>query len=275
MTLPDRLAMLLAQASETGQEVCIRAFFEELLTAQVAVPDRNQSHQLSYSPSYPNDLVTMLGVQDGEDIVVPIFSSAELIQAWCGLPLTFTTQPTGRLLQAIPQGWKIELNPGSEYSKELTPWEIEQLKKGPSAISELIEDLTETPHRTISNFSLLPVEEDELQQLKGDLTNEASKLASIVALYLVREAGTNEELSKPKDRLFLGVLANCNSSNELEQLKAHLESVAKKTLIGQEEITVAIGADISSLALSMFAKFKPFYQTKPNSWVKSLFNKFT
>ena len=238
-----------------GSHTAARLVFEGLVDGPLYVPDRHQAQPLSDQPSYPTDLVYVLGLQDVERVVVPVFTRASDIEEWCGLPLSYRCYDGASLFSAIPEQWWIVVNPGSEIEKDLSPWEISRLSEGHAAIDELVEELfSDVEHDTLS---VGPVAEEEVKELQAELIAYAKSDPLIHKLILLkeeRESVDEHELQK----LLLGV--EVAEAAERATLKQHLADLANVHQIGKEAVNIFIDTDInSSVTLGLFKNFSPFY----------------
>lgn len=73
--------------------------------------------------------------------VLPAFLDKVTLESWSEVPFT---RVTGRMLATIvPANTWVHISPGSDYGKELSPWELERLLKGPEAVEEIVHYLLE------------------------------------------------------------------------------------------------------------------------------------
>ena len=252
----SNLEEVLLQAIEESFNGSIEAaqiFFERLFESTLVVPDRYQPQPLSNQPTYPNEFIHILGLQDSEDqdkVVVPVFTSKELINEWCGNELQHKEFSCEKLATTIPEGWWMILNPGQEIAKEFSPWELEQLRGGTERIPVLLSELF--PKDIVESIEVREPKEDELTELKEALTAVGAEEGSIKALYLLIEEGLSEDEERISS-ILIGIEADCQSSAEMEDLKEKVKLVAEPTQIGGNPLKIYTGTDREeSLMLGVF-----------------------
>ncbi len=241
----DRLEDLLYKAS-LGKTV--EAFYKELLKAFLYVPHRFQEQPLSNAPQYPNPFLNILGVQDSERVVVPVFTHKIYIADWCGVEFTFENIASHDLFGRIPKEWWIVLNPGREYEKEFSPWEIDLLRAGEASLPELLaESLADSE---ASSVVIHPVNVDEELPLKNKITTFAKQHDSIEKIYLARE---ETDLNAAQLVIGLETLKQANS-NDFEELCKNLKIEIATLFIGNTPPKI-VGAPI----VGMLQHLEPIY----------------
>lgn len=96
------------------------AFYALLVESNLLIPTREESEDKRFNP--------ILAEVDGNTYLM-VFDSEEKLSSWAQVPIPYTTLP-GHTIAEITQGnihWI--LNPGTEYTKILTPDEINWLKE--------------------------------------------------------------------------------------------------------------------------------------------------
>ena len=261
-----------------GNRKALAAFLEGIVAGPLFVPERYQAAPLSNAPKYPNDLVTFLGVQDRERVVVPAFSAPERIAAWCGNQLSYRTLSGQDLFKLLPEGWWVSLNPGSELEKEFSPWEIRALQSGSERIPEIVEDLLAAGQA--QPVALAPIEAAEYPQLLAELRAGCSRHNQIVRAYLLKENSSADEPAELRtpacEKLLLGLELHGAAAETAAAIKAQLYALAQPQLIGAAEIRIQTGDTLeNSLWLGIFKGVEPFY-VKPgiNSWWSRLIKIF-
>jgi hypothetical protein len=240
-----------------GDQSAIGRFFEALIAGPLFVPERFQQAPLSDQPEYPNDFFSLLGIQDQERVVVPMFSSPELIIDWCGNELSYRTLPGTRVFELMPEGWWITFNPGSELGKDLSPWEIDQLRGGAQNISAIVaENLSD---KDVETLKVDPVPEDELVELRNELRNGAANFDDIVALYLLKETAVTGD-GDGLETVLLGIELSTDGSEDESGIEQHLRQIAERALIGYGRLRVLCGRkERDALTLGLFKNVPPFY----------------
>ncbi len=262
----------LIEQAALGSRKAAQKFFESFLQAQIIVLERFQATSLSNSPRYPDDFFNILAIQDGSRVVVPAFSDPGYIEEWSGQTFTYRRLAGEKLLNLLPESWVLDLNPGQEFGKEFSAWEISELKLGQQAIPALLEEnFSETD---ITPAHIQSVGDDEYSALKNKLTEFAEQHEQILQLSLLKEYQSEAISSDAENhtRLLLGVWIAAQDDSEHDQLTSDLEALAKKALIGAEPIRVHSGrADRQDIALSIFQKTEPFFlRNKQQSMINRL-----
>ena len=252
-----------------GDREARRAFFTAFLSGPLFVPERTQDTLLSHQPAYPHDLVTVLGIQDGERVVVPVFSSADAVAAWFGKELKFKTWTGERLVGIAPDGWWLALNPGQEIEKEISPWEIQQLRSGAAAIDSILEELGDDGEKVVRPVELVTPAPDELPMLREKLVAFANTDERVRALYLLKERGKDLD-DNDIDTILVGADVTSRSLADLDALRAALRNTAELQMIGGDRLRVSVGAGIESLALGVFKSSTPFFQRERPWWKRVL-----
>ncbi|MCB0317184.1 MAG: SseB family protein [Bdellovibrionales bacterium] len=216
-----KLESLIAEAFH-GDKISAKEFFQEFLGYNLLVPLRHQKLKLSNSPDYPNDFISVLGVKEKETSFVPVFSNAEYIFEWCGQNLEFKELSGKQIIDIVPENWWLVLNPGREFEKEFSPWEIEKLKQGSENIPEIIEDIFSDEDDL--EFEILPVDSIEVEELKKQLISFSKKEKSIEQIACVIEKVNQEE-----ERILFSITLSDDFNLEI---KNQITSIIEQALIG-------------------------------------------
>jgi hypothetical protein len=213
---------------------------------------------LSDQPTYPNEFFTLLGIQDTERVVVPAFSSPDLIEEWCGNEMSYRALEGQRVFELMPEDWWISFNPGSELGKDLSPWEIDQLRGGEQNIDAVVaENLVDDD---IEALKVDPLEEDELPELRTALSEAAKSVSDVEALYLLKETALTQE-GDNIETVLLGIEIYENSSSETSEVEQTLRPVAEQGLIGYGRLRVLCGKKgQDGFTLGIFKNIEPFYR---------------
>jgi len=253
-------------AALNGDREAALLFFRAFLAGPLYVPERYQAHKLSDAPRYPSDLFNLLGLQDRERVIIPVFSRAEMIIQWCGNELSHTCLSGQALLERLPDEWWLCLNPGGEIEKEFSPWEARLLKKGPESIPEILEDLLQDTEPVPLNIET--VSGEEMPELKKALQEAAGSLPGIEALYLLRENFTSPESDEVQTRLLIGAELNEQSAQEADSISKLLRDAGAPHRIGAEPLRVFAGHK-EEMAMRIFSVVEPFYRRR-RSWLARL-----
>ena len=264
----DPIADLLIKASEDSSADTLEAFYEELINGRFFVPERQQEHQLTNQPDYPNGFLNILGIQNKDSVFVPMFSTEARVREWSGHDIQLRSLKLAELIDLLPAGWWLILNPGSEGEKDFSPWEIDLLKGGVANIPALVDELL--VEDVIEDIELHAVEPEQHADLKSALIDAAKKTQEVVALYLLKETGKTVS-AKEMSSLVLGILISQESADDREKIQEQFSSIGALVLIGAEKLKVRVGDSIAgNLMLGIFEGHEPIYMTaKP-----SLFGRF-
>lgn len=254
----------LLKRSADGDKTAAKEFLSQFLTTKVYVPERHQNHPLSHSPEYPNEFFTLLGVHQNETTSIPIFTEASGIKEWSGHELLYKEISVTKLLVIIPDNWWLTYNPQSEFGKEFSPWEVEQLRTGADAIDDIVSEIY--LDEGVKPLELVEVSKEEYSPLKDALKIYAESKPQISEIYLFRH-GTEEHLH-------VGVTITDEARRET--IQEELESLVGRELIGGETYQVFVNKkDKTSDIISMlYSKGAPFYRGKSNNFLNKLLKLF-
>jgi hypothetical protein len=267
----------LAKASEGGRPE-IESFFKVLLVSKVLVPLKPSTARTveeQHIPLVGTDTQSTLGffeVDNGEHVVIPIFSDRAYIADWSGMEIAAVEKEFKVLLNSISPGVWLHLNPGQEVGKEISDWEIERLRKGIEAVPEIAAELTGPVDTDIEIVAL----SDQYKDLKSKLRTIIESYPSITECFLVGAKKDDSESYSP----VLGIKHNGEEKERLQLLYTELKQLVESSLSEKEELFIVDDlADPNSVNLALFQDATPFYfATKPLeqpdsnrvSWVQSL-----
>jgi hypothetical protein len=255
----DLIEQALREALE-GSKPAARLFFKTFLASSLFVPERFQSCRLSDMAEYPNDFLNILAVKDGARAVVPAFSRLEYILEWCGNEMTSREVTGAELLKLVPADWWLVMNPGREVEKEISPWEIDQLRAGAEGIEAVVEEIfAGEPTETVE---IGPAAEHEYQGLKAALQAAFEQMPEIRSLYLLKEIGKDLEEQTVQQAL-IGVEAPQADPDQIEALRIKIKDAAAPCQIGGDAVKVWVGSTLEgSLALGVFKNAEPLFSRK-------------
>ncbi len=241
-----------------GEPEAAAAFYRAFLAGPLFIPERYQSYSLSDSPEYPNNFINLLGVQDNERVVIPAFSHKQYIKEWCGADLAFKQMKGSALLEAVPKGWWLVINPGRLVEKDLSPWEQEQLRAGEEGVAAVVAELKEA--ESSASVSVHPLQPEEHASLKAAIRSSGEAHSEIKKLYLLREE-IEEEGGEKTQRLILGAEAPGTTAEARERLHEELQKTAAPHLIGGEPLQIVVEEDgASSVMLGIFKNSAALYE---------------
>jgi len=139
----SELQILLKQAYEE-KEGAARSFFEALLQSRVLVGLRPVVAPPGDVPGPGNqateELQRFLTVEVEGRRTLPVFSEESFTKEWVGEDFLFEHREFSTLLRVLgPETW-LHLDAGQEYGREISPWEIDLLKRGPEAIEAVLQE---------------------------------------------------------------------------------------------------------------------------------------
>lgn len=245
-----------------GDKDAARLFLTEFLKGPIFVPERYQAADPAGAPAYPSDLVWVMGLQDSDRVIVPAFTDPEMIDAWAGGALTYRSPSGKALLDAVPDGWWLWLNPGEDIEKEFSPWEINELRQGPGSFDAVLDEIF--PGEIIEPLAVHPLKKEERPDLKNALIEFAQTAPEIRRVFILSEEGKDFE-GTVKTRLLVGIEADVKNSDEAEALRESVFNHASPMQIGSDPIKVLVGQDADDgLYLSLFKGTEPIY-SRPSS----------
>jgi hypothetical protein len=256
----QRLASSLGLAVE-GSESHIRAFFEELLIGPLYVPHRLQHYPLTNQPTYPNEFMSILGIQDIERVVVPCFTNPEHIVEWCGNALSYRSYTGSQLLELIPSDWWLVVGLGQDSSKELSPWELDTLKAGNEGISAIVHEHSLEELESASTLDVQALSESQLPKFMPKLVQFFDSNNAIAEIYIGTINNQSERDRSGDNRCqqyVIGLTIPNRSFAEHQTLRDECGSYLHHTAIGDAGIRIVTGESVrTSLSLSLFIHHQP------------------
>jgi len=137
-----KLQELLAEAWEKKPGAA-RSFFEVLLESELFIPLSPAS--IPKSPSGDKNLDVesfsrFLTVEFEGHRTLPVFSEEQFVFNWAGEEIP-TEKKSFKVIARLlsPETW-LHIDANQQFGRELSPWEIEQLKLGPEAIAAVLQE---------------------------------------------------------------------------------------------------------------------------------------
>ena len=258
-----------------GRASAIESFFSAFIDGPLYVPRRYQTQPMSDSPTYPNDFVDVLGIQDDDRVVVPVFSNPEAIESWCGNKLNFRPLSGQETASTTPEDWWLVVNPGSDVEKELSPWEVVRLKDGKTAIPELLSEAMADV--AVNPMHIRPLADDEHQELLTGLTDHAKADERITAIYTLVEAA-DEPAEESISTLLIGIVLKSDvPGGDFSTIQDEIDARVAPHLIGGQSKKIFLGYDINkSVMLGIFKGCDPVFTRSGRtgiSLIKKLFRR--
>jgi hypothetical protein len=242
-------------AAADGLPGAVEGFFRTLLKCEVYAPTHASEEQTALAiigNTTPADHNFVTIVYDGKECL-PIFTREEFLYAWAGNTVPYTRKDFRSLIWRLGKETWMYLNSNQEVGKELTPWEIELLRKGEEAIDELARAQSEEPFDDIE----VRAASDLYPELKRALIPILQIYPELQEAFIVavKEGGSEEE--KP----LVGIRYSKISEGKRAYLKSELEY-----LLEQEQHNPCgnfmLIDDLDNEAspnLELFANATPFY----------------
>lgn len=254
-------------AATLGDKDAAERFLQELLNSKIYVLRRNQSFPIKEIATYPNSILDLLALQGDGKIIVPAFLSVEALKEWSQAEF-LTREITGiELFKLVSEDWWIAINPGSEFNKELSPWEIKELRLGKDGIASVLADMD---NEIGTELAIEEISQQELSELKTALSAFAKDTPAIKRMALLRSFTETIEGTKQVS-LKLGVEVESTDAEAMEAMRQSISALANKCQVGAESVRVICGSDRQAVALSPFINIEPFYDSKPTTgWTSRL-----
>jgi hypothetical protein len=254
-----RLSTSLLLAAE-GTEGYIRSFFEELLSSDLIVPNRYQHYPLTDQPSYPNDFVQILGVQDKERVVVPCFLEPSHVTEWSGTPFSYRSYKGSKLLELMPEDWWLVVGLGQNVSKEISPWEINSLRGGSEGIDAVVREHILDEMEDISTLDIQTLSDETLKTFLPLLESTFNQHEEIAQLYMGAIPASIEHDAPHITQYVVGLAIPGQPIEIHEQLRDSCNIGLSAATIGDIPIRVITGDSVErSLSLSLFLHHQPVF----------------
>lgn len=236
----DSLKSALINAANGGVNE-INNFFNELFNVKLFVPKRHQSTNLSNQADYPNDLVHLMGIKvNSESNVIPVFSKVAYIEEWSGNPFAYYELDISELCNKVPENWSIIINPGLDVEKELSPFEINELKRGKAGLDVVIaENLTEA--KNTEAIEVLPEYLKEKESLLNKIIKFAQSNSNINEIYSLKEINNTQDSEK-----YLFGIETVNNFTDEENLKSEFNLILEEEFIGDFDYSIHIFSNKTS-----------------------------
>lgn len=245
----------------SGRREALESFYKTFLESDVYLIERASQGSSPREPKYPNEFFRYLGVRGGDKTWLPIFTSEEAVIEWSTQPMNSITLKGSEVLNVIPSDWWLALNPGTEVSKEFSPWEISTLKSGPEGIAAAAEDQMAA---LVVEQEYGPFELKEKKNIAEALKEFGQDNPDVFAVTPATERSIDSDGHITSERIIFGVACSENTNKErVEELKQTLLQRLGTALIGEENFEVLIGVGDEPLVLGRLKDISPFYIKKP------------
>ncbi len=255
-----------------GEAHSAESFFRGFLSFEWIVLRRNQSLSLEYVVESASGVLDILAFDYQDQITVPIFTGISAVKQWSQSPLASRTILGANLLRVLPKGWWLAINPASDISKDLSPWEIKLMQvESFDALDELVgelykykESLSFDPYygsqwiegeESQPGVVLAETGESHYFDLKSALAEAAELSGDVEELYLLFESDPSSK-SIEGESLLLGVIVP--SSVEPGSAITKYSELARLGLVGDRRLKVIEGS-AESHTTSLLSSFTPFW----------------
>jgi hypothetical protein len=279
VTQNENLENLLAQAC-SGEKSAVRAFYECLFSADIIVPlkyNPNSPHGQSADseielkgPNADPDQETKLGniltVEFEGQRLLPIFTDKSHLDVWAEREIPHQVQKFSSLIWLLGSDINVHLNPGQDFGKELSSWEIQKFKEGKEAISELVEEFISDQN---FDFDFIP-ETEKILDIKKKITTVVESYPEIEEAFIfeLKQEGTVAAV-------FFGLNQKNLASEKINSIREEAEVfISESAGTFGELIFVADVNDREGFHYSLFQNALPFYikqeTLNKNSFVEKL-----
>jgi hypothetical protein len=205
----EELQILLEAATE-GNKKAAKKFYQYLWESEVYIPVKlNAAHE---HDKHKNWVIA----DDEERRILPIFSSKENLQDWSADSFNHVKKKFKTFLWLAPDDTWLHFECGQEYSKEISPWELEQLKNdGVDAFDEILDEVLGADK---SQVELLPLTPEDIN-LQQELTFILESYPDIKEGFLTRIKLAEEQ----KQRFVLGIKSETLTTEKLKQFTKEIE----------------------------------------------------
>lgn len=252
-----QLTMLLEAAADNLEGAQV-TFFSALLESSVYVPLQAglQAPRNLAKIGAGEDHIAKLGFATVEyqgSVTLPIFTQEEFVSDWAEAETAVVEQQFQSLLWLLGEETWLYLNPAQEVGKEITPWEVEQLKKGASAVPELVAALNEELEEP--DLIVTPAD-DAFPELKNKLLPILQIYPELAEAFLVTLQESAESDLKPA----LGIKYQGITEAKRVYLRSELENASKNYLAGHQQLFLVDDLDnAQSPNWKLFSESTPFY----------------
>lgn len=269
------LSRLLEDAAD-NRPGAVEAFFELLLRSTVFVPMRaefrgGETVARAQVPILGDSSIGELGyltvTHEGKE-TLPIFTERDFVEEWAEQAVALSEKEFKSLIWTVGDDISLYLNPAQDVGKELTPWEVIQLRRGIEAIPDLVEALAEDSDEEIS----IRPGEDLFPEL-------LAKIRPILEIYPeLREAtiAAVSDYEGADERPVIGLKFDRVTEAKRAYIRGELETLSKELLPPTQRLVICddLGEKYSP-NLGMFAGMTPFYlateEPPPSSPARGLF----
>ncbi|HMO17333.1 MAG TPA: SseB family protein [Oligoflexia bacterium] len=259
------LTSALLDAGSCGSAAEIEKFFKELLSASIFIPAKPTAPQLNpiVSSASAETLPYLFITHEGESCI-PIFSEEEFLKYWAEREINIVEEDFKSFIWRIPNQTALYLNSNQDIGKELSPWEVELLKKGLEAIPELVAGVLEAEYDDL-----------EIEAPPDELLPLCHAFRPILEIYSELEEAfllSIREAHSTSPRALVGLRYSVPLPEEkMAYIRTELERTAEEHLV-RPFTGIFVVDDLGSqesMNQSLFLDVAPFYTRKGKPEVAS------
>ena len=232
------------------------AFFDALLRTEVfvpLVPNRSTSDRAAIIGDGQIESEGLQTIEYEGQQCLPIFTEKAFVEAWAEREIPCTKKSFSGLLWLVPEDAWMYLNPGQEIGKELTAWELSQLRIGAESIPDLVLALEEGSYGDLE----IKNGEDLFDELKAKIRPTLELYPELEEAFLVGAREPGSELFKPMLGLSWGKV---NQAKKI-YIKDELENIGSD-FFSDPAMQMIVVDDLDKDASPhhrFFAETTPFY----------------
>jgi len=254
--MPSELTTLLHQAADEVPGAAER-FFAALLKSHVFVPLR--AGVANPKPANPigegKDHLEESGfatVDYEGTTTLPIFTEEPFVDQWIETSTNVSEQSFEKLLWLVGDETWLYINPSQDVGKEITPWEITQLRRGEGAIPDLVAALRED----IDEEIIVETGSDQFDDLKVQLLPILQIYPDLTEAFLVTIRDSENGDPKPT----LGVKYEGITEAKRVYIRAEIDNASQQHLPSNQQLFLIDDlGNPDSPNWKLFADAAPFY----------------
>ena len=264
LALATRIEAALKAASVGSIEI-LKDFYKLVLNSILYVPAVETKHakkMLEIGQDNFENLGLVVVDVDGKK-VLPCFTRIELLKAWTDReePLAIKKQFVTLLTLCNEEVW-LHLNPGDEWGKEFSPWEISLLRQGEDSIADIIQELKEEENSEIE----VKFAGEEYDDLRHRLRIVFEAYTEVEEAFLVEVDYGDDTQPKP----LLGLVLSEVGESRKQSLGEEIDMCARNSLDPYREVMLVLDlANTQSPNWGMLEERTPFYIKQVSSKTKN------
>jgi hypothetical protein len=253
----------LMEESTSGDRSTLESFYTEFLECDFIIIKRASQAASPREPRYPTEFFPFLGIRGGDKTWLPIFTGPVALNEWSTQEMESQTITGREVLERIPNEWWLALNPGSEISKEFSPWEISTLRSGPDGIKAAAED--QMPSLVLEQ-EYSDLKESEFPGVSTAIKEIGAEHPSISFIKAAKETSVDSDGKAVTEKVLVGVSCDTGTPpGDLERIRTACLGKLSLLFIGGIDFDVLAGIGESPLSLGRLKAFGQIYQKKAST----------